>query len=89
MQTLQPKEGLKEDLMYFFTFSGISKAEILITILCTCFKNHICECFNFSTYNFKTNMDKNIFNYLQTPIFRTILSQRELKLRKYVVQHLI
>lgn len=89
MQTLRPKDGLREDLMYFFTFSDISKAEILINILCTCFKNHICESFNFSTYNFRANMDKKILNYLQTPIFRTILSQRELELRKYVVQHLI
>ena len=35
--------------------------------LCSCFKSHICECFNFSSCNFK--MNKNSVKYLQGIIF--------------------
>jgi hypothetical protein len=57
---LQPGKGL----MYLFTCTDFSNTGILITILPTCFQSHICECFNFSTCNFKINMNKNSMEYL-------------------------
>ena len=61
---LQPREALKEGLMYLFTCPDFSNTGILITILPTCFQSHICKCFNFSTCNFKINMNKNSMKYL-------------------------
>ena len=55
---LQPREDLKEGLMYLFTSPHFSNTGILITILPTC------ECFNFSTCSFKINMNKNSMKYL-------------------------
>ena len=40
----QPREGLKEGLMYLFTSPDFSNTGIVITILPTCFQSHISEC---------------------------------------------
>jgi hypothetical protein len=49
---------LREDFVYLFIFYNISNVGILTTIFPSCFQAYTCECFNFSSCNFKMSVTK-------------------------------
>ena len=60
--------------MYLLSFSNISKAEILITIFYLLWQSssYMYESFNFMSYRFKINVNKNSVKYLQGILFFSI-----------------
>jgi hypothetical protein len=70
----------------FVTFQVL---EFLQPFLHKCFQSHVCECFNFSSCNFKRNMNKNGVKYLQNINFSQLTLAGNIEIKNSGLEHLI